>query len=286
MNEQKLRDAELMAEKLVRDECLSLPIDVLSIAAVRDIMVEPKPVSNKGVSGMLVRAGDHYAISYATHIRSEGFQRFSIAHELGHYFLEGHCDSVFRGGATIHESRAGFTSGDQVELEADHFAAGLLMPSHLFKAAAGHFTDGLDAIRNLAEVCKTSLTASAIRYVELTDVAVAIIISSGSNVDYCFASPSIRRAKGYMHLKKGLVLPRDSLTRNFNQNSTNIESAKQDDDDTDLSTWFHIDEEIEATEQVIGLGDYGRTLTVISAELPDEDDENSRLGWDAPRFKY
>ena len=32
MNERKLRDAELKAEKLVRDEQLSLPVDILSIA--------------------------------------------------------------------------------------------------------------------------------------------------------------------------------------------------------------------------------------------------------------
>jgi Zn-dependent peptidase ImmA (M78 family) len=112
-------------------------------------------------------------IAYATHIKSEGFQRFSIAHELGHYFLEGHPDAVFKSG-DIHESRAGFGSADQIELEADHFAAGLLMPSHLFAAAAGRYSDGLEAIKGLAADSKTSLTASAIRYAELTDAAIAL----------------------------------------------------------------------------------------------------------------
>lgn len=286
MNELKLRGAERVAEKLVRDENLTLPVDILSIAEKREILVEPKPASAKGVSGMLIRAGDSFAIAYATHIRSEGFQRFSIAHELGHYFLDGHPDSVFRGGQMVHESHAGFGSGDQIELEADHFAAGLLMPTHLFKAEAGRYADGFEAIEQLAGVCKTSLTASAIRYAELTDAAIAVVVSTGSSVDYCFASSAMRQAKGYRHLKKGAVLPRGSLTRGFNQDLSNVTSAKRDADNTDLLHWFHTDEEIDASEEVVGLGDYGRTLTIITADIPDEDEAHDNREWGAPRFKY
>lgn len=285
MIERKLRDAEQIAEKLVRDEGLTLPVDVLSIARKREIHVEPKPASAKGVSGMLIRVGNGFAIAYATHIKSEGFQRFSIAHELGHFFLEGHSESVFRGGQMIHESHAGFSSGDQIELEADHFAAGLLMPSHLFKPEAGRHSDGFTAIENLADICKTSLTASAIRYAELTDAAVSVVVSSSSTVHYCFASRAMRAANGYRHLKKGSVLPSDSLTRRFNQTLSNIQSAKRDSDDTDLMAWFHTDQEIAATEDVIGLGEYGKTLTIISADIPEGDDDN-KDDWEEPRFSY
>ncbi|MGA4047922.1 ImmA/IrrE family metallo-endopeptidase [Ralstonia nicotianae] len=284
MIERKLRDAEQVAEKIVRDEGLTLPINVLSLAAARDIHVVAKPASAQGVSGMLIRSGEQFAIAYATHIKSEGFQRFSIAHELGHYFLEGHPEAVFRGG-DVHESRAGFGSSDQYELEADHFAAGLLMPSHLFDAAAGRYSDGLEAVKGLAGDCKTSLIASAIRYAQLTDAAIAIVVSHGSTVDYCFASGSMRRTKGYRHLKKGAVLPRQSLTRDFNQDQKNVESASENDDSTELNLWFHTDDEVAASEEVIGLGDYGKTLTVITADIVD-DDEDTERGWHAPRFKY
>ncbi|WP_175728665.1 ImmA/IrrE family metallo-endopeptidase [Burkholderia ambifaria] len=284
MTERKLGDAEQVAEKIVRDEGLALPIDVLSLAATRGIHVVAKPASAQGVSGMLIRSGEQFAIAYATHIRSEGFQRFSIAHELGHYFLEGHPEAVFRG-SDVHESRAGFTSSDQYEREADHFAAALLMPSHLFDAAAGRYSDGLEAIKGLAGDCRTSLTASAIRYIQLIEAAVAIVLSHGSTVDYCFASEAVRRTKGYRHLRKGAVLPRDSLTRDFNQDPKNIASASEDSDSTELNLWFHTDDEIAASEEVIGLGDYGKTLTVITADIPD-DDEHTDSGWSAPRFKY
>lgn len=284
MIERKLRDAEQIAERLVLDEGLTLPIDVFAIAAARDIQVAAKPASAEGVSGMLIRSGDQFAIAYATHIKSEGFQRFSVAHELGHYFLEGHPEAVFRAGE-VHESRAGFCSLDQFELEADHFAVGLLMPRHLFDASAGRYSDGMEAVKGLAADCKTSLTASAIRYGELADAAIAVVISHGATVDYCFASALMRRVRGYRHLKKGAVLPRGSLTRDFNQDRANVSSAKEASDDTELNLWFHVDDEVTATEEVIGLGDYGRTLTVISADILDEGEDQSNSDWAPPHFR-
>ena len=285
MSEARLRDATQHAEKLVRDEKLSLPIDLIALAQSRDILVEAKNESAKGVSGMLLRAGNNFAIGYATHIKSKGFQRFSIAHELGHYFLPGHPEQVFSGGKAVHESHAGFGSGEQIELEADHFAAGLLMPSHLFRTEAGKYSDGFTAIEKMAERCETSLTASAIRYAELTDAAVAVVISTGSSVNYCFTSRALRGIRGYKHPLKGSVLPRDSLTRAFNQTENNIIAAKREDDDADLIAWFRADNEIDASEEVIGLGDYGKTLTIITAEIPDPDEESDDITWSPPRFR-
>ncbi|MDY7545034.1 ImmA/IrrE family metallo-endopeptidase [Glaciimonas sp. CA11.2] len=274
MDELKLKSATQFAEKLVKDAGLQFPIDILSIAQERNILVAAKPASSKGVSGMLIRSGNDFAIAYATHIKSEGFQRFSIAHELGHYFLDGHPEEVFRNGATMHESKAGFGTVDQIELEADHFAAGLHMPSHLFNAATAKFSDGLEAVQGLAKLCNTSLTAAAIRYAELAEAAVAIVLSHGQTVDYCFSSESMRRIKGYRHLKKGVLLPKNTTTSNFNKHPENIASGLEMSDSTDPSIWFHIDDEIDSSEEVIGLGEYGRTLTVITAEIPDEDEEN------------
>ena len=91
----RLKMAKQKAEAFLRDEGITtLPVDPFAIAASRDIEVKPKPDTAGGVSGMLLRHGDVFGILYATHIPSEGFQRFSIGHELGHYFLEGHIDHI------------------------------------------------------------------------------------------------------------------------------------------------------------------------------------------------
>src|SRR5262245_47692752 len=66
--------------------------DPEAIAASKGITVRAKPDTIDGVSGILIKAGDQFGILYATNVRSRGFQRFSIAHELGHYFIEGHSE--------------------------------------------------------------------------------------------------------------------------------------------------------------------------------------------------
>ena len=140
--------AAAAAERIIREQGItSLQVDPIAIARSVGIDVEEKPASNAGVSGMLIRLGDQFCIAYATHIRSPGFRRFSVAHELGHYFLEGHVDAIFADGS-IHKSRAGFLSTISYELEADNFAARLLMPNTLFDAALRGVGDGLAAVES------------------------------------------------------------------------------------------------------------------------------------------
>ena len=166
-------NAAEVAERVVRDQSLTeLPIDPMALARDQGITVLRKPARSPGVSGMLLRRGNTFGIIYAAHIDNIGFQNFSVAHELGHYYLPGHIDAVLSN-HEIHESQAGFASGDRYEIEADHFAATLLMPRALFRKAMSTFGDGLAAIEKLAERCRTSLTATAIRYARCTREAVA-----------------------------------------------------------------------------------------------------------------
>lgn len=181
--------ATLAAENVVR-ECgiAALPVDPITLARDLGIEVKAKSARAKGVSGMLLRVGNTFGIAYATYIDNIGFQHFSVAHELGHYFLPGHIDAVLANG-DIHESRAGFGSGDRYEIEADHFAAGLLMPRPLFTDAMRRAGDGLAAIEALKDLCQTSLTATAIRYTQCSPRdQMAVVLSTGTQINYCFMS--------------------------------------------------------------------------------------------------
>ena len=83
----RLKMAKQKAEAFLRDEGVTtLPVDPFTIAASRDIEVKAKPDTAGGVSGMLLRHSDAFGILYATHIPSEGFQRFSVGHKLGIIF--------------------------------------------------------------------------------------------------------------------------------------------------------------------------------------------------------
>ena len=265
----------------------SLPICPFSIADKLEIEVRPLPQNNKGVSGMLLRNDGKFGILYATYLENPGFERFSISHEIGHYYLPGHPDIIFNDG--IHQSHAGFISYDKYEIEADYFAANLLMPKFLFEAALDKAGVGLDAIEKLATQCNTSLTATAIRYAQHTPEAVAIIISTTHLIDYCFMSDTLKEFRGLDWLRKDTPVPSNTFTYNFNKKASNVSEGVRKEGDTNLQHWFGGDHEIEMLEEIIGLGSYGKTLTVLStSDLPTIDELNDEEAliesWN-PRFR-
>lgn len=263
----RLKMAKQAAEAFLREEGITvLPVDPFAIACSRDIEVKPKPDTAGGVSGMLLRNGNVFGILYATHIASEGFQRFSVGHELGHYFLEGHIDHVLPKDG-VHTSHAGFVSADPYELEADQFAAGLLMPSGPFKRALSRHDAGLSAIESVARLCKTSLTATAIRYAELTEDALAIVISTGPIIDFCFMSDTIKSLPQLSWLRKGTPVPQGTVTAKLNANPRRVADGERDEGDIDVMDWLGGSRSARALEEVVGLGNYGKTLTVITCPL-------------------
>ena len=261
------------AEKIaVEAGYAALPVCPKIIAEKYDILVQAKPDAAKGCSGMLVRNGQQFGILYATHIRSEGFQRFSIAHELGHYFLPGHPDAVLKHG--IHQSQAGFVARDRYENEADAFAASLLMPANLFKSAMRKTDDGLEGIIALATAANTSLTATAFRFAELTKDAVAVVISEGEAIVSCGYSDKIKNLAGRVSMPwlYGKPVPTGTLTARFNAAPARVAAAEREEGALDMADWFGLGTGVPGREEVIGLGGYGRTLTVIRCDLRTDDD--------------
>lgn len=258
--------ASLAAGRVIRERgVIALPVDPIAIARAVGIEVVAKPATARGVSGMLIRHGSHFVIAYATHIGSPGFQNFSIAHELGHYFLEGHVDAVI-GPDGVHQSHAGFFLEDRYELEADHFAAALLMSDELFPAAVSHAGEGLAAIESLSALCVTSLTATAIRYTKCTDCVVAVVVSTGKRINYCFMSKALEEIAGTNRVRKGEVLPPGSATETFNRDPARVSRADRASGESNLQDWIGGRRSVALTEEVVGLGGYGRTLTVLSAQ--------------------
>lgn len=162
----------------------SLPVKPIEIAKHLEIRIEAKPASLSGASGWLVRNGNEFAIVYATHIDNLGFQNFSIAHELGHFCLDGHPEHIFQNGDE-HMSRAGFSSADVIEHEADYFAACLLMPKPMRLPLINKSSDGMAAVTSLATKCETSLVASALRYAEIGHLPTGVIQCHNGRIEFC-----------------------------------------------------------------------------------------------------
>lgn len=266
-------------------------MDPRRIAQDEDIHIIPKRPDQPGVSGGIIFSDAGVAIFHSTDVASLGFQRFTIAHELGHYFLDGHPEEIQKV-ASVHVSRAGFTQGNNsIELEADHFASGLLMPTGLVRRALHHGHVGLAGIEELADLSQCSLTASAIRAAECSPYPMAIVISQGEKICYGFLSDGFKQLKPRTFPRKDDLLP-GSITRAFNIETGNVALGRRMTGETSLSEWFDGPVGIRLNEEVIGLGSYGFTLTVFSSEdLPDEpdeeeDDEESLFERWRPRFAY
>jgi hypothetical protein len=290
----RLKIARQTAEKYLRDNGFhALPIKPREIAAILDIQVLPMPSHIDGVSGMLLRHGDSYGIAYSTHFENEGFENFSIGHEIGHFMLEGHLDQVVDIEGK-HYSRAGFTSADPYEKEADQFASGLLMPEALFKSALRKRDACLDTIEAMATLCGTSLTATAIRCAELSEEALAAIISTDGVIDYCFMSDAMKSLPKLSFLRKGTPVPAATATAKLHKTQARVLASDRAVSEIDVIDWLGGTKSVAVMEEVVGLGRYGKVLTVLSSESigleeqgydsEDQDDERLAESW-RPKFR-
>jgi hypothetical protein len=104
-------------------------------------------------------------------------QRFSIAHELGHWMIDRGKLSNF---VCSEKNFISDWSGDNPERRANRFAVDLLMPRNLFEPAAKRREITFATVRGLCEQFQTSLTATAIRLVECGSFP-SILVCSNSN---------------------------------------------------------------------------------------------------------
>ncbi len=129
----KRRDIELEARKLLENNSISRPpVPVEELAAALDIDVRSS-AGNDEVSGALIRNDDSVVIAVNSS-QHENRQRFTIAHEIGHFLLhkgtQVHFDDDFR----VNYRKADSTGlATDEEREANLFAAALLMPVHFLK---------------------------------------------------------------------------------------------------------------------------------------------------------
>jgi len=153
------RDAMNEALKLYRQTSSSIPVDLSAIAASLNIQIM-YPDLEDSVSGMLVFKDGQAIIGVnANHARTR--QRFTIAHEIGHFILHGGAGTIFIDERRIQFRNEMSSSGTSLqEIHANAFAAALLMPDPEIDARARTMVENQIeadvAIWQLAEVFEVS----------------------------------------------------------------------------------------------------------------------------------
>lgn len=160
--------------------------DLDRIRAQDDIDLVVSEVAEPGYTACLVRSGpDTPSGIILAPGQNRGRQRFSIAHELGHFHIPTHqnLDTAWCGDDDM---TAGAHGGNLYEWEANDFAAELLMPRHLFSSDSKGRDPVFREIIELAapEMYDVSRTAAALRYIEVTREACALVCARDGIIEW------------------------------------------------------------------------------------------------------
>jgi len=188
----------LSADKLVKELGICEPedIDVEAIAQYCNATIVYEPLT--GCEARIVGNADRAIITVSSSSR-RGRQRFSAAHELGHWMHD--------------RNRVGFSctnalfrsqwGGANPERGANQFAADLLLPLTVFGRYAYSKPITLHAVRELAYKFDTSLTATAIRLVQHGSFPAMVVYLSDRRRKWFIAGPDV----------PGLLSPREQPSK-------------------------------------------------------------------------
>lgn len=177
--------ATVRAREIISELYIEKPEHIIieDIATIRGAIVKEEPM--KGADGRLSSLGSKGIISIRHDIGHVGKKRFIIAHELGHFEL--HRGRAFKINCTDEEFFSWY-KGNPIEIEANYFAAELLMPELMFKSRIEGSDVNKEVIESLAVEFNMSLTATSIRYVTLRP-EYALVISKDSKPTRYIADP-------------------------------------------------------------------------------------------------
>jgi Zn-dependent peptidase ImmA (M78 family) len=166
-----MRRVERKAEDLLQKLGIRKPpVDVEKISRRLSVTVKPMDVKER-ISGVLVLKDEKATVGYN---RSDARvrQRFTIAHELGHYMLHQDAMQLFvdEGYAVAYRDPRSSSGEIRREREANAFAAAILMPKYLVEEEVEKLNFDLgsdDALKTLAKRFNVSTQAMAYRLANL-----------------------------------------------------------------------------------------------------------------------
>ena len=262
---------ELLSELGLRNP----PIDPEWIAHEVGLTVRQEELS-PGVYGAMWKRGNRFGIIISPSCPTVGHRRFSVAHELGHYHVDGHVEAMFSRDTATVESVGGLFRDrkDPYEREADWFASELLVPTAPCVSRIREREAGIERIRALADEFETSLSMMAIRYAEVTTRAVASILSRDGQIEWAAFSERIREHDWSWGLRKRDLVPPSTATAGLVSRAVEPLIGVTGSDSGLVCEWFDgAPTDLELEEDAMGLGSYGRLLTILLIpDLPDPEE--------------
>lgn len=246
---------------------ISKVADLFEIA--RQFRLKICEVDSVSFEGALIRATNKPGgvIAVKDDIRESGRKRFTIAHELGHYILPGHglADTPCK---SEHIESWGKEIPDQ-EIAANRFASELLLPTALVRLVVQQRRASLKTAKTLRADFQTSLTAAALKCVEVTDEQCAFINSINGVVKWY--NPSSRFQ---YYIRAGEEVSADSLASQLSKEAEQREKSGSVLAEAWISN-YRLLQNAKVWEDSILLPYYNSVLTIITITEPLEKDTHT-----------
>jgi len=244
----------MKAEALISELGISAPQEIDVEAIAMDSGVEVQYARLNGCEASLVGFGGR-AIATINPSSVRGRERFSIAHEIGHWHL--HRGRSFQ--CRADDADLNLASDRVVEKEADTFAAHLLMPQPIFLPLVKQIGNpNFKQLGDLAASFETSLMATALRLVNVNTLPV--IVASYTKGGRRWSLPAADIPKRWFMKRE---LDEDTLTYDLLHRGTEIRYLGK----TPADAWFQNDDAdgYEVLEQSV-ISKTGEALVLLYLE--------------------
>lgn len=209
------------AKKLLQEsQCTGVPIDVRQIASNFGIIIEE--VESDYFEGFSARSEGKAGILINSKYKFEKRKRFTIAHELGHIILPYHNGQQY---ACTSEDMVRYYAKDE-EVEANEFAAELLMPSDLLEEDCKELDVNLTTINQLSDRYNVSKCAASLRFVDFTYGNCAVVFIEKGVIKSFKASQTFNEEKLFIAVKNK-VSPISAAGKYFYESGLLLNSPKE-----------------------------------------------------------
>ncbi|MDW7729316.1 MAG: ImmA/IrrE family metallo-endopeptidase [Bacillota bacterium] len=250
-----LRELEIIKPPIpVEDICRHFDIECIVDA---DIESEALLIIGEKISRPL--------IAVKANKRYESRVKFSLAHELGHYIIPEHQDSKYY--CTLgdlndyHEKSA--------EIEANQFAAELLIPSQWLTPEIRRHDVTLNMLKTFAEKFETSLSSTAIKVAGLCSDRIAVVYTQNGQIRWHKKSESFD-----LYLASGNLKSLSIASRLYQESAISYEGSGL----VPLDAWSYDDRQYnELYEESIYMPFLNSTLTLL--RIPYDEFEEESDDW-------
>jgi len=254
------------AQKLLReigmDDITDIPMDLLAAGLDATLIEEPLQFCE----GRITFSPRRSLIKINSNIEWPERKRFISAHEIGHHILHKNMDLPPDTFSTVNIV-AGFEkhlkTGKQ-EIEANEFAAELLMPTSKFVQLAKGKPFSPQLLKDIAHHFQTSLTATVFKYLECDLHPLCLIMIDNGNIKYFKKSSKLN---GWLEDRLHMSPPPESVAAEYiNHNYDFVYKEEEKSQLIKKSVWFAIrswEEDEDYYEYCIPTKRYKTVLSVL-----------------------